>query len=108
MTVIMRAALFLAAFSLVLIGGTYSHGPETQHSHASSESTNSADHAHMETALDIDMSNDVLHCGADIIQSAQSSSTAFVRPSTQILSLKTRMGKNLWFGLDPPPPRFYS
>lgn len=107
MTVIMRVALFLAAFSLVLIGGTYSHGPEIQHTHIS-ESTNTADHAHMETAIDIDMSNDVLHCGTDISQFAQFSTVNFVRTSTQILSLKSQTGKNLWFALDPPPPRLYS
>ena len=103
----MRVAVFLAAFSLVLIGGTYSHGPKTLHSHMS-ESTNTADHAHMEIAIDVDMSNDILHCGIDILQFAQSNSTPFVKNPTRILNLNPHMGKNLWFGLEPPPPKFYS
>jgi hypothetical protein len=103
----MRTALFLAAFSLALIGGTYSHGPKTLHSHMS-ESTNATDHAHMEIAIDVDLSNDILHCGIDILQFAQSSSAPFVRNPTRILSLEFRMGKNLWFGLEPPPPKLFS
>lgn len=108
MILLVRAALFLAVLSLVLIGGVYSHGPETQHAHASSESKNSSDHAHVEVAKDIDKSNNALHCGAKILQLAQFNSIDFVRISTQILSLESQTGKSLWFGLDPPPPRLYS
>lgn len=108
MILLVRAALFLAVLSLVLIGGVYSHGPETQHVHASSESKNSSDHAHMEVAKDINKSNNALHCGAKILQIAQFSSIDFVRISTQISSFESPMGKNLRLGLDPPPPKLYS
>jgi hypothetical protein len=54
------------------------------------------------------LSNDILHCGIDILQFAQSSSAPFVRNPTRILSLEFRMGKNLWFGLEPPPPKLFS
>lgn len=105
---LVRAALLLAVFSLVLIGGVYSHGLETQHAHAASESKNISDHAHMEVAPDIDKSNSALHCGAKILQIAQISSIDFVRSPTEILISKSQMGKKLRFGLDPPPPKLYS
>lgn len=103
-----RVALFLAVFSLVLIGGIYSHGPEVPHTHIASERANSSNHAHVETAVEKSLTSDAIHCGADNIQFAQSSSTNFERNAIQIVGPNFQMGKDLSLGLDPPPPRLYS
>ena len=108
MTMLAKTTLFFAAFSLVLVGGIYSHNPETSHTHKSIESGSSSDHAHMETNTNLDTSNQAIHCGADILQYARYDTAECERNPSRVLSLIYQMSDSLWRGLDPPPPRQYS
>ena len=102
-----RVMMVLAALSLVIAGGVYSHAKEAVHSHSNVEHGSNAQHHHHHQKDECcdNGSTELVHCGANLL-----ALTVTIEVFSSEVASRSRLERyRLLYGvnhpLDPPPPR---
>jgi len=105
-----RLLVFLAVFSLGVLGGTYSHAVENGHTHSGSldQRHTDSDHSHVGDEDNRFDQSSGLHCGANIIATLSDETQIKIGRAIVIRIGGTTETVAILLGGDPPPPRVTS
>lgn len=101
---LMRLLAVLAVFSLVLVGGTFSHATQT-HEHGPALSESVEPHTHYKSDGVLVEQNETLHCGSNIFSNLNSSAFCFPKKSGSIPLGSLNVSVENTTEYEPPPPR---
>ena len=102
-----RLLVFLALFSLGVLGGTYSHAAENGHTHSATNDQGHTVSVHSHASdkdARFDQSNS-LHCGSNIIATLSANNQIMFHRAIAVLIGGPTESLETLLNVDPPPPR---